>query len=293
MAVLAQASCWLGILAVAMPTATAPPGQPDRIVLLAVCFRAWADDTAETRRIIVPAVQSSGSAWSPKRCLVSHLYDRKSSFATHLVELRGMLLSSVKTAAFRDMCGLVAVSLIQMDRVQIKRLSYQGAVAIKGGVAWTDPGNFVYALWWLLNGFAAKHVLKKSPHDRQCRAYLWCMGTLRTRWPLQKDTPRECERIGDIVELVFAASYMDEKMYWHIQTVLGPIILKVKQFVHHLDNEARFERMRVPGSFFFWHAISVRLHFKTGHSLVVCNDCTDAQYRLVQPRSGRVCRSLR
>eukprot|EP00959_Pyramimonas_sp_CCMP1952_P105873 2213621-Pyramimonas_sp.AAC.1 len=43
---------------------------------------------------------------------------------------------------------------------------------------------------------------------------------------------------------------MDATMYWHIQTVLGPIILKVQQFARHLDKEARSERMRVPGSFF-------------------------------------------
>eukprot|EP00959_Pyramimonas_sp_CCMP1952_P049484 1033845-Pyramimonas_sp.AAC.1 len=60
---------------------------------------------------------------------------------------------------------------------------------------------------------------------------------------------------------------MDAAMHWHLQAVLGPIILKVQQFVHHLDKEARGERMRVPG-FSFWHAISARLRVKTCRSLV-------------------------
>lgn len=232
------------------PSVTGPPPQPNEIVLLAVCFRAWSD-AIEERRVVCGVRRSP---WEPSRCLVCHLYDRQGSFAKHLVMLRGMLLSSVKTRAFRDMCGLVTVSLIDLDKVQIKRLSYQGAVAIKrgSGYSYTDPGNFVYALWWLLNGSAAKHVLKQNPDDSSsCRAYLWCMKTLRKRWPLQDDTPRQCERIGDIVEVVFAAAYLDAETYWHIQTVLGPIILKVAQFVHHLEHEARMERTRVPGSFFF------------------------------------------
>eukprot|EP00959_Pyramimonas_sp_CCMP1952_P162555 3398776-Pyramimonas_sp.AAC.1 len=111
--------------------ATAPPAQPDSTALLAACVRAWADDAAETRSI-VPAARAS-SAWPPKRCLVVHLYDRKEYFAKHLVELRGMLLSSVGARAFRDVRGLVAIGLIHVDKAQIKRMSYQGAVAIKNG----------------------------------------------------------------------------------------------------------------------------------------------------------------
>ena len=228
----------------------APPGQPDEVVLLAVCFRAWSDVTAEESRRIVP-VQTS--RWSARRCLVWHMYDRRGSFAPHLVQLRDMLLSSVKTRAFRDTCGLIAVSLLHMDKIHIKRMSYLGAVALKrpsGNYVYADPGNFVYALWWLLCGSAAKHVLKQKPRDTRCRAYLWCMRKLRERWPLKDDTPRQCERIGDIVELVLACAYIDAEAYWHIQTVLGPIILKVAQFVHHLEYEARMERMHVEGSFF-------------------------------------------
>ena len=52
------------------------------------------------------------------------------------------------------------------------------------------------------------------------------------------------------MECVFAASYLDDTRYWHIQTALGPIILKVAEFVHHLEYEARMERMHVAGSFF-------------------------------------------
>eukprot|EP00959_Pyramimonas_sp_CCMP1952_P356736 7470397-Pyramimonas_sp.AAC.1 len=92
----------------------APPVQPYSIALLAACFRAWADDAAETRSIVL-AVRTS-SAWSPIRCLVVPLYDRNASFANHLVELRGMLLSSVGARAFRDTRGLVAISLTHVDK---------------------------------------------------------------------------------------------------------------------------------------------------------------------------------
>ena len=131
-------------------------------------------------------------------------------------------------------------------------MSYKGAVAVRGKSGWfyTDPGNFVYTLWWLLTGLAAKHHLKTHNDDVVCKAFRACQGRLVARWPRQKDTPQLCEQIGDMVELVLACSYINDAKYWHLQTTLGPVIIKVREIVRFLDTNARFERMKVSGSFF-------------------------------------------
>lgn len=183
------------------------------------------------------------------------MFKLDSHFAGHLKQLRILLLGSVATQAFRDMTGLIAIALARMDKFQIKTLSYQGAVArkVKNGWTYSDPGNFIYSLWWLLTGMAAKHWLKDCARKRKddkvardvctvCNAFLACQKRLVARWPKQKDSPQMSELIGDIVEMVLACSHIDNGRYWPIQTQLGPVIQKVQEFVWWIEHEAHYER---------------------------------------------------
>ena len=109
----------------------------------------------------------------------------------------------------------------------------------------------MYTLWWLLMGLACQHTLKhRNANNVVCAAFGICQKGLLHRWPRRKDTPQLCELVGDIIEFAFAFSYRDGQHYWHLQRVLGPIILKVRSFVYFLDHHARRERMGVDGSFF-------------------------------------------
>lgn len=246
-----------------METYPGPPAKSPETVRIAVCFRSWVAAAAETRAgesdrramTFVLVDRTETSEWNPRRCLLTHMYQQDSAFRKHLLHLRDRLLAATAHRAFRDFVGICATAIRDMDRFQIKTLSYQGAVAIRTSNGWnfTDPGNFVYTLWWLLMGRACRHMLKhrtESDVHETCRAFGSIQKELLCRWPRRKDSPQLCETIGDIIECALAASYLDGTRYWHLQEELAPTIVKVREFVHFLDHHARRERMGVDGSFF-------------------------------------------
>ena len=147
-----------------------------------------------------------------------HMYDRTSAFKVHLIELRTQLLDSIQSESFKTACGVLGMALLHMDFVQIKRLSYIGAIVDRRGksLTYTDPGNFIYTLWWCLTGLAVKHALRRGRDGKMTKAFNGFLGIqkgLLARWPKQKDSPQLCELIGDFVEMMFACSYKNHERY--------------------------------------------------------------------------------
>ena len=174
------------------------------------------------------------------------MYDKKGGFALRLRNLFGLFEDFFVHDACRDVIGIVGMATTSMSYPQIKTLSHKGAIYVEK--RWSDPGNFVYTVWWTIWGMMARQLTRRpltriqANWERTRRTA--CKVTevqrmVRERWTRDPDTARYLELIGDLMELSLGTGYIDQQRYWRIIAKVSPIIEEIRQTLLFLDHGAR------------------------------------------------------
>lgn len=225
--------------------------RPRRVndTFLRVLFTSWKAAVGEDN--CMPVVVHGG--YDHKRCLTLHMFDLQGEFRVHLPRLYDLFYDVFDKPGCRDTLGIIGLGATYLNWPQIKMLSYRGAVWNRG--RWSDPGNFVYTLFWLLLGQMAHHVLRRRPPaSRSARAVAVKWKTLqamvRTRWPRDADTAHWLELYGDLLEMSLGCGYTDQERYWCVIEALSPILLGVSNIVAFIDAHGASSRVGNGNSFF-------------------------------------------
>ena len=168
----------------------------------AVCPRALAIESSE----IVPDYLGS---YNPKRCVTLHMYEKRREFDIPLRLLWNLFEEFFSSEACKNLIGIVGIATRSMSFVQIKTMSYKGAVFHDN--RWSDPGNFIYTVWWNIWGQMARYLQKHRPTRATSKSLdelRWIAGRVtdvqrmvRDRWKRDPDTSQWLELVGDLMEL--------------------------------------------------------------------------------------------
>ena len=190
--------------------------------------------------------------WDPKRCLTLHMFDLQGEFRVHLPRLYDLFYNVFSKPGCRDTLSIIGLATTHLSWPRIKMLSYRGAVWDTG--RWTDPGNFVYTLFWLLLGHMAHHVLRRrapvSMSARVAGKWIQLQTMVRARWPREDDSARWLELFGDLLEMSLGCGYTDQERYWGVIEALSPILLEVSNIVTYIDDHGAAARVGNGNSFF-------------------------------------------
>ena len=249
-----------------------------------VVFTAWAAE-AVRRLKADERLHIDSRAYRPARCVTLHMYDLHGDFRCHMNSLYDMLWALFGKRGCKDMIGIIGVATTCMTLPEIKLLSYKGACYHRG--YWSDPGNFVYYLFWLLLGQMAKHVRKYSEVRENVLIgdsvkKLQCM--VRKRWPRDADSKQWCELVGDSLEMALGCGYIDEQRYWGVIADISPIIFKIREVVEHIDSRGAFARIGENYKFFRGSAAPYarKLSVSMYHAMLV------HKYKITSQYSGNV-----
>ena len=128
-------------------------------------------------------------------------------------------------------------------------MSYRGA--IYHDRRWSDPGNFIYTIWWNLWSQMARHLQRRRPTRQLAKTIeeiRFIAGRVtdtqrmvRNRWTRDPDTTQWLELVGGLMEVALGAGYMDQPRYWCIIAQVSPVIEEIRSTFLFLDNSANIE----------------------------------------------------
>ena len=161
-----------------------------------------------------------------------------------------------------------------------------------GGWRWRDPGNFVYATFFMLLYKTCEHFVtvrsRVSPcnarrQNRADRCDRFCLAQRRVfaRWPRKVDSKRWQELLGDMIEMVLGMAYLNEG-HDDVTTTLSPVIYKVNDIVKYIKDHAPYDRnsaFRAPTQIF-------KRFTDFSEALIVCSSvhCVDRKHACTQLR---------
>ena len=215
-----------------------------------IVFTAWA--AAAVRRLQADdELHIDPRAYVPQRCVTLHMYDLRAELRGHMIQLYDMLWELFEKQGCNNMLGIIGVATTGMSLAEIKLLSYKGA-CYKAGY-WSDLGNFVYYLFWLLLGCMAKHtrsIRTREPTGPPTDRRAWFVGKsvtdlqrmVRQRWPRDPDSKRWSELVGDLLEMALGCGYLDTR-FWNVIADISPIMFKIKEIVEHIDCQGAWSRI--------------------------------------------------
>ncbi len=208
-----------------------------------VCPRALAIESSE----IVPL--NSGS-YHPRRCVTLHMYEKGREFEIPLRQLWNLFEEFFSSKACKDLIGIVGIAVRSMSFVQIKTMSYKGAVFYDN--RWSDPGNFIYTIWWNIWGQMARYLQRRQPTSASSKSMEELRSVagrvtdvqrmVRERWNREPDTSRWLELIGDLMELGLGAGHVDPDRFWNIIQGISPIICSIRSILTFVDQHGSFAR---------------------------------------------------
>ena len=224
-----------------------------------IFFRAWASicPTGIHNDLVVETDPSSLKEYDFRLCVTLHMYDKKGGFALRLRNLFGLFEDFFVHDACRDLIGIVGIATTSMSYPQIKTLSHKGAIYVEK--RWSDPGNFVYTIWWTIWGMMARQLtnrpLTRIEANWERTRKTACKVTevqrmVKERWTRDPDTKKYLELIGDLMELSLGTGYIDQQRFWRIIARVSPIIEEIRQTLLFLDNNGCFSRTGRDRNFF-------------------------------------------
>ena len=185
------------------------------------------------------------------------MYDKSSGFAVRLRQLFGLFEDFIVHDACRDLIGIVGIATTSMSYPQIKAISHKGAIYFQK--RWSDPGNFIYTVWWTIWGMMARQLSKRpvtriqanwEKTQRTANKVLEVQRMVRARWTRNTESAKWLELIGDLMEVSLGTGYMDQQRYWRIISQVSPIVEEIRQTLNFLDHDGCFAKTGNPRPFF-------------------------------------------
>ena len=216
-----------------------------------IFFKAWASvcPTGIHDTLVIEADPSSSRRYDFRLRATLHMYDKKGGFAIRLRNLFGLFEDFFVHDACRDIIGIVGIATTSMSYPQIKALSHKGAIYVEK--RWSDPGNFVYTIWWTIWGMMARQLARRpstriqanwEKTRRTASKVTEVQRMVKDRWTRDPDTARYLELIGDLMEVSLGAGYVDQPRFWRIIAQVSPIVEEIRQTLLFLDYNGSFSR---------------------------------------------------
>ena len=219
--------------------------------MTSIFFKAWASVCPKGIQdtLIIEVDPSNLRQYNHRLCVTLHMYDKAGSFAIRLRHLFGLFEDFFVHDACRDLIGIVGIATASMSYPQIKALSHKGAIYFER--RWSDPGNFIYTIWWTIWGMMAKQLSRRPATRIQAN---WektrttaskvteVQRMVRNRWTRDPDTAKWMELVGDLMEVSLGVGYIDQPRFWRIIAQVSPIIEEIRSTLLFLDNNGCFSR---------------------------------------------------
>ena len=219
--------------------------------MTSIFFKAWASVCPKGIQdtLVIEVEPSKLRRYDHRLCVTLHMYDKKGGFAIRLRNLFGLFEDFFVHDASRDLIGIVGIATTSMSYPQIKALSHKGAIYFER--RWSDPGNFIYTIWWTIWGMMAKQLSRRPATRIQAN---WektrttaskvteVQRMVRNRWTRDPDTAKWMELVGDLMEVSLGVGYIDQPRFWRIIAQVSPIIEEIRSTLLFLDNNGCFSR---------------------------------------------------